>query len=196
MKFDWNPLHWFQHHPPIQPGDYPIPGQPGYHGPISYPNNGPGGGAPGTVTPPGNSGMTFFGMPIAPGTGASTPGTVNATTGPTGTNFSPNNSGGGGVFDPKTMAIDTTNPYARPIIELISNYLQARAARAPDKPQSFSGPMSQLYPNGVAMPKFDPVNSGSTQMRSYQPQYMNQYTANNFDPSQVAQVIARMNGGK
>lgn len=85
------------------------------------------------------------------------------------------------VFDPRIDAIDTTNPHALPIIELIKQFLMAQAARGPRTQHRAPGPMSQLYPNGIPQAKFDPVNAGSTQIRSFQPQYMNQHTANNFD---------------
>jgi hypothetical protein len=154
---------------------------------------------PGTIPLDPRTGMPIGGGGFTPPTtGGPTPqpGNKGRANRPEGGTTNPNDGKKPGFFDPKTTAIDTTNPHARPIIELIKQFLMRQATRTSDPggPRA-AGPMSQLYPNGVpTASKFnpaplDPVNAGSTQIRSFQPQYMNQHTANNFDPETLLRSL-------
>lgn len=124
----------------------------------------------------------------------------------------PANANRPGLFDPRQLVMDTTNPNALPIIAMIAKMFQQRQGMAGQRMPVRTGPMSQLFPPGSAMPsgpsnvpaatavnkKFDPstimpkiepgvVNSGSRMIRSFQPQYQNQY--NGFDPEQFLRSL-------
>lgn len=173
-RFNFNPLNLFG----LLGGNTPSPNIP------------PGGIPMGTSYPPGmtpNVPMPVGGQaPNAPAPGPVPSGPAS----PSAPSGKPSEQGKkGGIFSPQITAIDTTNPNAKPIIEMIQKFLMAQAQRGGQPQRRAPGPMSQLYPRGVPMAPFDPVNAGSTQIRSYQPQYMNQYTANNFDPQELIRSL-------